>query len=131
MPWETLGTVTPNILDWETIPTLALGNLFRISQSWAGEWPGQGYIRLRMVQADGSFYETDRIYATRDVELLTFPLDPVLVEAGYVARRFQLKLNMRARIFATANWQVTIEEYLPSDNDPFQIIDGGTYDGGS
>ncbi|MBE9159723.1 hypothetical protein IQ265_23220 [Nodosilinea sp. LEGE 06152] len=131
MPWQTLGTVNPNLLNWETIPASVLGNLFRVRQNWVGEWPGQGYIRLRLVQADGSFYEMGRLYATRDEQLITYPLDPVLIEAGYVARRFQLKLNMRARIFAVANWQVTIEEYLPSDDDPFQIIDGGTYDNGS
>lgn len=128
MPWIALGTVQPSLLDWQFLNAPAFETVFRVRQSWVGEWPGSGYIRLRAVHQDGSFYESKRLFATRDQQLLVMPPSPALAEAGYFVRRFQVRLNMRARIFATANWQVSIDEYSESlDDDPFQVVDGGIY----
>lgn len=130
MPWIALGTVEPNLLNWQAFSAPAFESLFRVRQTWNGEWPGAGYIRLRAVQSDGSFYETKSIYATRDQQLLVLPPSAALAEAGYFVRRFEIRLNLRARIFATANWQVSIDEYSASTaDDPFQIVNGGVYAG--
>lgn len=127
MPWIALGTVRPNLLEWQVFAAPAFENLYRIRQTWAGSWPGTGYIRFREVLPDSSFYGSRRIYATQDEQLLVLPLSPVLVDAGYVLRRFEIRLSLRARIYETANWQVSIDEYTPNeDDDPF-LVDGGTY----
>lgn len=120
MGWGTLGTLTPDLLDWKTLNAPAAGELFRVSQSWNGEWPGTGAIMLRLLYADNEFYEDSyfenrRIYSTRDERLLFLPFNLVMKQAGYTVRYFQARLNYRARIFETANWQITLDQFLPDD----------------
>lgn len=131
MTWAPLGTVTPNLLDWVTLPTPAQGELFALSQEWIGEWPGTGYIRLRLLYADNEFYEdsifeSTRLYAERDERLLYLPFNPALQAAGYNVRYFQVRLNLRARPYAGANWQLNIAEFL-GESGPDLIVDAGEY----
>lgn len=128
MTWETLGNLTPNLLDWQTLNAPAEGELFRISQSWVGDWPGVGYIRLRLFYADDLYYEdgyfeTKRVYATRDEQLLVLPFNLILGQAGYNVRYFQARFNMRARIYENANWQISLDQFLGATGD----LDGGEY----
>lgn len=131
MTWNGLGTLTPNLLDWVTLNAPAQGELFSITQDWVGEWPGQGYIRVRMLYADNEFYEdgyfeTTRVYATRDERLIYLPFNPALQAAGYNVRYFQARLNARARIYEVANWQVNFSEFLTEAGADL-AIDGGEY----
>lgn len=117
MGWSALGSLSPNLLDWVTLPSPAQGELFSLTQDWLGEWPGQGYIRIRMLYADNEFYEdgifeTTRVFAAREERLIYFPFNPALQEAGYNARYFQAKFNTRARVFEAANWQINFAEFL-------------------
>ncbi|PZV07830.1 MAG: hypothetical protein DCF32_06260 [Leptolyngbya sp.] len=117
MTWAPLGTLTPNLLDWQTLNAPAEGELFRARQSWVGESPGTGYIRLRLLYADAEtyedgYFESKRLYASQDEQLLVLPFSPILAEAGYNVRYFQARLNLRARPYATANWQLTLEQFL-------------------
>ncbi|MBE9137668.1 hypothetical protein IQ254_10650 [Nodosilinea sp. LEGE 07088] len=118
MGWSTLGTLTPALDNWRTLNAPAAGELFRISQSWSGEWPGTGFIQLRLLYANNEFYEdsyfeTRRIYPTTDERLLYLPFNPVFASAGYTVRYFQARLSFRARVFESANWQVALDEFLP------------------
>lgn len=128
MSWETLGTLTPDLLDWQTLNAPAEGDLFRVRQSWVGEWPGTGYIRLRLFYADDEsyddgFFETQRLYANQDTDLLLLPFNQIMARAGYSVRYFQARLNLRARPYATANWQVSISQFV----DYTETFDGGEY----
>jgi hypothetical protein len=118
MAWSLLGTLTPNLLAWTTLNAPAPGELFRVSQFWNGEWPGSGYILLRLLYADNEFYEDSyfenkRIYSTRDERLIHLPFNPVFAQSGYTVRYFQARLSYRARIFEAANWQITLDQFLP------------------
>jgi hypothetical protein len=131
MSWNALGTLEPNLLDWVTLPTPAQGELFSITQDWVGEWPGQGYIRVRMLYADNEFYEdgffeTARVFADRDERLIYFPFNPALQAAGYNVRYFQARFNARARIFDVANWQINFAEFI-GDAEADLNLDGGEY----
>lgn len=131
MGWQALGTLNPNLLDWVTLNAPAAGELFSITQDWVGDWPGVGYVRLRMLYADNEFYEdgyfeTERVYAARDERLIYLPFNPALQAAGYNVRYFQARLNSRARIYATANWRVNLSEFV-GESGPDLEIDGGEY----
>jgi hypothetical protein len=128
MPWSTLGTLSPDLVDWQTLNAPAEGELFRFSQSWVGEWPGTGYIRLRLLYADDTsyedgYFETQRLYASRDEQLLVLPFNLILGQAGYNVRYFQARLNLRARTYANANWQVNIDQFIGDS----ETLDGGEY----
>lgn len=75
---------------------------------------------LRLLYADNEFYEDSyfenrRIYSTQDDRLLIIPFNPVMAQAGYSVRYFQAKFSYRARIFESANWQLTIDQFLPDE----------------
>lgn len=128
MAWSTLGSLSPNLLDWQTLSAPAEGELFRFSQSWVGEWPGTGYIRIRLFYANDEFYEdgyfeATRLYATRDEQLMIFPFSLILGQAGYNVRYFQARLNLRARPYAIANWQLNVDQFIGETG----TLDGGEY----
>lgn len=131
MGWSTLGTLTPNLLNWVTLNAPSGGELFRVTQSWVGEWPGTGYIRLRLLYADHQFYEdaffeTERIYSGPDERLIAIPFNPIMREAGYNVRYFQARFNQRARIYENANWQVTLDQFV---RDPAEGVIDPSLDG--
>lgn len=116
MTWRTLGTLEPNLLDWQTLNIPARGEVFRVSQSWVGEWPGTGFASLRLVYSNAlvggqGALEYRRVYPFRDDRIYEFPFDERLRQAGYTVRYFQIKLNYRARLYAIANWQITIAQF--------------------
>lgn len=134
MVWAPLGTLTPDLLDWQTLNAPASGELFRVSQSWNGEWPGTGYIRLRLLYADAvsfedGYFESQRLYASRDEQLILKPFSSILAQAGYNVRYFQARLNLRARPYATANWQINIDQFL-GEAEPIAGAVSGDVNGG-
>jgi hypothetical protein len=131
MAWSALGSLTPTLLDWVTLNAPAQGELFSVTQDWVGEWPGTGYIRARMLYADNEFYEDGifeslRFYASREERLIYLPFNPALQAAGYNVRYFQARLNMRARTYAGANWQINFAEFITDAEADF-AADGGVY----
>lgn len=128
MDWEALGIITPTLAAWSTLNAPADGELFRLQQSWVGEWPGTGYIRVRLFYADQTtfedgFFETRRLYATKDEQLIALPFNPILAQAGYNVRYFQARLNLQARPYDGANWQLAIEQFAGGGT----VLDGGEY----
>lgn len=135
MTWSTLGTLTPNLLEWTTLNAPADGELFRVSQSWAGEWPGVGSIMLRLLYADNEFYEDGyfenrRIYAMTEERLLVIPFEPVMKQAGYTVRYFQAKFSYRTRVYESANWQISLDQFLGESEPAPGGGSGSTLDGG-
>lgn len=127
MGWSTLGTLTPNLLDWQTLNIPARGEVFRVSQSWVGDWPGLGHISIRLIYQNSAVggqgsLEYRRVYPFRDDRIFEFPFDERLREAGYHVRYFQAKLGYRARVFTSANWQVSISQFWEPVSQPeFQL----------
>ena len=127
MVWSSLGTLTPTLLDWQTLNTPARGEVFRVSQSWIGEWPGTGWISLRVIYLNGSLggaaaLDYLRIYALRDDRIFLLPFDQRLRQAGYTIRFFQARLSHRARVFTAANWQISIDQFWERVSQPeFQL----------
>lgn len=116
MAWRSLGTLTPNLLEWQALNLPARGEVFRVSQDWVGEWPGTGFITLRLIYLNGMLggegsLEYRRIYPFRDDRILELPFDERLRHAGYTVRYFQAKLGYRARVYANANWQISIDQF--------------------
>lgn len=131
MTWSQLGTLTPTLETWRTLNAPTAGDLFRLSQSWAGSYPGKGAIQLRLFYSDTVFYEdayleSKRLYPSSDERLLYLPFNPVMTSAGYGVRYFQARLSSWARIQTAANWTLTIDEWTGDSPAP-GTLDGGEY----
>ena len=132
MPWRSLGTLTPDLLEWRLTNTAALGDLVRVRQDWSGDWPGTGFIMVSAFYADGGRYGFESVYPDREARMLILPPPQILADAGLLVRYFAAKLNSRSRTYDNANWSITFEEFTPitgPDDQPVQTVDGGTYDG--
>ncbi|HSP31476.1 MAG TPA: hypothetical protein VLO13_05625, partial [Halomonas sp.] len=73
-------------------------------------------ISLRLIYLNASLggeaaLEYRRFYPFRDDRILELPFDDRLRQAGYTVRYFQAKLSYRARIFAVANWQISVDQF--------------------
>ncbi|MEA5448352.1 hypothetical protein VB780_07220 [Leptolyngbya sp. CCNP1308] len=128
MAWRSLGTLTPNLIDWETLNIPVRGEVFRVSQDWVGTWPGTGFISLRLVYLNGALgkeaaLEYRRIYPFRDDRIHLFPFDEKLRQSGYTIRYFQAKLGHRARPYAVANWQISIDQFWDRVSRPEMQLD--------
>ncbi|MBE9157691.1 hypothetical protein IQ265_12765 [Nodosilinea sp. LEGE 06152] len=131
MAWRNLGTVAPDLLEWRELPQQALGNLFRIRQSWNGDWPGTGAINLAIFYDGGGRYGFEQIYSDPKPRMVIFTPPQLLTDAGFLVRRFAVRFSSRTRVYAVANWQVSVDEWVDNteDDEPAQLIDGGTYGG--
>lgn len=132
MPWRQLGTVTPELLTWKTVGQPALGDVFRVRQSWVGDWPGTGFIHLSAIYSNGGRYGFEKIWPDPEARIFLMKPPEALLEAGLVIRYFAARFGSRARPYSAANWQISIDEFTPivgPDDQPLQPVDGGTYDG--
>ena len=131
MSWRNLGTVAPSLLEWRELPQQALGTLFRVRQSWVGDWPGSGAVNLAIFYDGGGRYGFEQIYSDREPRMVFFTPPQGLADAGLLIRRFSVRFSSRTRVYATANWQISVDEWVGAiiGDEPAQIIDGGIYDG--
>jgi hypothetical protein len=129
MPWQPLGTVPINF-DWQALPQLLVAaEVFRITQSWEGMWPGEGRILLRF-EYDGSTYGTYRsVFPSKETDVIEIPIPDAFRRAGMISRRLSVKRSQRSKVFYDSNWEAAIEAFLEDSQDyaPGQILDGGIY----
>lgn len=131
MAWNRLGSIVPVLDQWLTLNAPTAGDLFRVSQSWNGSYPGKGAVQLRLFYSDTVYYEdayfeTQRLYPSSDERLIYLPFNPVMRSAGYGVRYFQFRRSSWARIQADANWTIAIGEWTGDSPGP-DSLDGGEY----
>ena len=132
MTWFNLGTVQP-IYEWRGFDFPAINTtLFRITQTWNGDFPGVGPIQLRGIYANGGRYGFRRFFSNTEPLLMLIPTPADLIAAGYLVRDMQIRLGGRTRFYEDANWRVTLETWTgeaDAQGNPVQRISGGTYVG--
>lgn len=110
MPWQFLGTVSPTQLDWKRFATpVTGGELFRVRQSWVGDWPGTGYLQFSAVYSGAGRHGFRKVGADTEARIISLAIPQALLEAGLTTRHIECRLNPRARPYAVANWQVSID----------------------
>jgi len=131
MPWQTVGTLEPGY-QWQQFNTPVIGGeLFRLTQTWQGEYPGIGPALFSSVYSDSGVSGFRRFYPNQEPLLLEMPVPQELVDAGLLVRYIQVKLSIRARLYDQASWQVTLEVWTDSTDgsgQAAQLVSGGTYD---
>lgn len=144
MTWTPIGTISPGLLDWTPWgPQVSGGELFRVTQSWDGLYPGPGYAQIRQRWDPEGVWDYGRIYPNEAPSLIRLDIPGELRAAGRLARFVEGRLNLRAAIPANSNWQITLEAWTgplptvpttPAGSDPFSTdpgaylnLDGGTY----
>lgn len=130
MTWIELGTLSPEY-QWQqfNIPAVG-GELFRITQSWNGEYPGFGPAWFSSVYVDSGITGFRKFYSNDEPLLMQMPIPDELEAAGLLVRYIQLKIGIRTRLYENADWQVTLElwtEDTDSGGQPVQRISGGIY----
>lgn len=131
MGWRNLGSVEPDLLTWKQLPQQAIGPLFRIRQSWSGDWPGSGPIHVAIFYDGGGRYGFEQVYSDPEPRMVLLTPPQAITDAGLLVRRFAARLSTRTRTYAGANWTISVDEWVDATvgEEPAQIIDGGTYDG--
>lgn len=129
MPWKSIGSVTPNYLDWRLSDNASLSELLRVRQTWNGDWPGTGYALVTGIYADGGTYGFRRIYPSREATMLVLEPPEEMQKQGFVVRYLAAKLGNYTRLYGDANWRLTFEEFYPSatGSGASQTLDGGVY----
>lgn len=113
MVWSSLGSIQPNILDWQTYNTPVVGGeLFRVRQSWVGDWPGSGYLQISAVYADAGRHGYRRVGSDTKDRIIQLPVPEALELAGFTTRYIEIKVNGRARLFESANWTVDVDQWI-------------------
>lgn len=130
MSWLSVGTLSPSH-QWQQFESPVIGGeLFRVTQTWQGEYPGAGPAWLSSVYADAGIAGFRRFYSNDDQLLIEMPNPQEFIDAGLLVRYIQLRLGIQTRLYADANWQITLELWT-DDTDPTgapaQLISGGTY----
>jgi len=132
MPWLTLGTLTPGFT-WQQFDTPVVGgDLFRLTQTWQGNYPAAGPAWLSSVFANDGISAFRRFFSNEEPLLIEMPTPESFVNAGFLVRYIQLRLGVDSRPFADSNWQVTLELWTDSTDatgQPAQRLSGGTYVG--
>lgn len=132
MAWFNLGTVIP-VYEWRTFDFPAINtDLFRVTQSWNGDFPGVGPIQLRSVYPNGGKFGFTKFFTSDEEILLLLPTPDSIIAAGYLLRDMQIRLGGRTRVYEDAMWRITLETWVGSTDpqgSPQQRISGGTYDG--
>lgn len=114
MVWAALGSIYPELLDWQPYPVTAdAGALFRVRQQWMDQWPGVGYCLLSAVYGDAGRFGFRRIYADYNERSIILPVPESLSTAGFTTRTLEIKFSLRARIYADAQWQVSVDQWIP------------------
>lgn len=145
MSWTAIGTISPGLENWTSWGAqVSGGELFRVTQSWQGVYPGVGYAQLRQRWEPEGVHSWDRIYPSEEPILLRLSIPPELRAADKIARHIEGRLHSRAIIPINSNWQITLEvwtgalptmpTYSSNVSDPYNLIpaayrnlDGGTY----
>ena len=112
MVWIELGTIEPQLLNWQRYPTLVTGGeLFRVRQSWVGDWPGTGHLQLSSVYDGAGRYGFRRVGSDTEDRLVVMPVPEELILAGLNSRYIEIKLSYSARVYENANWQVSVDKW--------------------
>lgn len=112
MVWSEIGTLAPT-LEWRTFNTPVVGGeLFRCRQEWVGDWPGTGYLQLSAFYADGGRYGYQQAQASRTEQMFLLPVPEALEIVGFTVRYMALRHNSRARLYANANWRVSVDQWI-------------------
>ena len=131
MPWQLIGTLVPGYR-WQQFDTPVIGGeLFRVSQTWNGQYPGDGPAWFSSVFANSGISGFRRFYSNNEPLLMEMPIPDEFVDAGLLVRYIQVKLGIRTRLYADADYQVTLEVWTDSTDgsgQPAQLVSGGTYD---
>lgn len=110
MSWQFLGTVSPTQLEWRRFSALVTGGeLFRVRQTWTGTWPGTGYLQFSSVYPTAGRYGFRKCGSDTEDRIINMAIPQALLEAGLTSRYIECRLNYRARLYAVANWQVSID----------------------
>ncbi|MEO0538385.1 MAG: hypothetical protein AAF215_31545 [Cyanobacteria bacterium P01_A01_bin.123] len=129
MPWLELGTLTPGY-DWTAFPTpVGESELFRLTQDYTPPL-GRAYLIFAARFYPGSLSLFNRAYPSEDDTIIYMPVPDVFDRPGYLFRDIMLKHNLFGRVFASAEWRVTLEAWVDSADDqgnPIQVVDGGIY----
>lgn len=129
MPWQSIGSVTPDYLTWRLADDASLSDLIRVRQSWNGDWPGKGFALVTAIYADGGSYGIRKVYPSTEARMLVLEPPQELKDAGFVVRYLAVKLGNYTRLYGDANWRLTFEEWVPASGSggTQQTLDGGTY----
>lgn len=125
MVWLTMGTVQPNITDWQIIGSpLIYGvgadvSLFRVTHDWnANLWPS-GSVWMAGWFPGNHLAVFDKLYPYKGASrLIHSPLPVAYQQAGYLERSLAFKADDRTRIYADSNWTITVEYFQPEVEEP-------------
>lgn len=113
MVWSSIGSIAPTILDWQTYNTPVIGGeLFRVRQSWVGDWPGTGHLQISAIYADAGRYGFSRVGSDTEDRIISLPVPEALALAGFTTRYMAIRVNAYARLYATANWTVELDQWI-------------------
>lgn len=146
MSWTEIGTISPSIPDWTPFgPQVSGGELFRVTQTWTGLYPGPGYAQVRQRWDPEGIWDYDRIYPNETPHLMRLAIPGELRAADRLARFIECRLHGRAIIPVNSNWTITLEVWTgplptipttpgtgtadPYSTDPgsYLDLDGGIY----
>lgn len=112
MSWALLGTIEPG-LEWEELSTNAQGgDIFRLIQSWGGNWPGTAHLNISFKYGNHGRFGFNKAYPDREPILLICPIAEPLISVGFINRSIAIRHNLYARLYAEANWQVVVEQWM-------------------
>jgi hypothetical protein len=129
MSWAILGTITPTF-ETQDIEGFFIGpESIRVEHFFNGElFPGLAYAVIQNVFANGETSFIRRSYPVKNFQrVYEIDIPTPLLESGYILYQLQLRINVRARIDVSANWQIRISQWI--DDDPIDpSIDGDDLD---
>lgn len=142
MTWRLIDEFQPT-WDWQTTESPIVGaSAIKIEQDWsyAGVFPGRGFLWLVQQFPDSSFHNFRRVYPYRDPRIFSTVIPAQLEASGWNVYQLALKVNLRATWQDDADWRVRLYEWIgsePSPLTPFPTTSPSTpgvpdliYDGG-
>lgn len=128
MSWQSLGQVAPTN-DWQSLPVDSVGavRLFKVIHTFNGDYVGSAHATI------ASYFPSEgrclfiKSYPSKTATILAYPLPDAFLEAGLAVRTLQIRQNLFGRVYASANWQIEVQEWNGPVTPVNQQISGGVY----
>lgn len=109
MPWETIGTVSPDF-DWQYFNELPIvSDLFRVTMSYDVANPGKLLFASEFASAATAEYFT--VHPNTYPQVFDSILSPSMIAYTSGLRLIKCKVTARSRLPINLNWQVTLEAW--------------------
>jgi hypothetical protein len=113
MPWQSIGSLSPSLGEWQLLPVPTLGDVYRVS--FLGDISRKRtFLRVRQYFSSDEVSPSIKLHLKQEKAIFELPIPQALRDSGLVVRYLGVaKFPYNWGVMNDSLWSIEIEEFVP------------------